>query len=134
MNVAAQHASNNVWHTHRISRPRDVGSDIAAYKEAQAALWNAAGAAADDDHTELLRPLYGHISYIVEQRLGKSSDGAILDIASGTGEPSLSIARALPACSVIATDAASSMVDRARNRAAEECLNIFRCTCPVFTL
>lgn len=127
LNGAAHHRFDKLWHTHRTSRPRDAGSAVAAYKQAQSDLWNAAGAAVEQEHTELLRPLFDHIVSRVDQNVGRSSAVAILDIATGPGEPSLSVAKALPACSVVATDLAAGMIAKARGRAQTEGLNNFRC-------
>jgi 2-polyprenyl-3-methyl-5-hydroxy-6-metoxy-1,4-benzoquinol methylase len=100
---------------------------VGAYKQAQIELWNAAGAATQHAHTELLRPLYDDIVSIVSRRSCGGHDAAVLDIASGPGEPALSIARALPSCSVLATDVACSMVHTARLRAELAGLRNLRC-------
>jgi SAM-dependent methyltransferase len=54
------------------------------------------------------------------ERLGVVEDGRYLDIASGTGEPGLSIARAAPRGSVVLTDLAAEMLEVAARRAAEQ--------------
>lgn len=105
---------------------------MGAYKQAQIQLWNAAGAATQHEHTELLRTLYDHIVSIVSRRSCGGHDAALLDIASGPGEPALSIARALPGCSVLATDVACSMVHMARSRA--ECAGLTNLRCRAFLL
>lgn len=50
-----------------------------------------------------------------------------LDIASGPGEPALSIAAALPHATVTATDLAEGMVQIARERAQEQGLSNVKC-------
>jgi ubiquinone/menaquinone biosynthesis C-methylase UbiE len=99
---------------------------VGAYKQAQTELWNAAGAATQHEHTELLRTLYDHIVTTVS-RQSRGGHHAVLDIASGPGEPAISIARALPSCSVLATDMACNMVQTARIRAKTAGLSNFRC-------
>jgi SAM-dependent methyltransferase len=53
-------------------------------------------------------------------RLALAGDHRHLDIASGTGEPGLSIARRLPAGRVVLTDLAPQMLDVAARRAAAQ--------------
>jgi SAM-dependent methyltransferase len=57
------------------------------------------------------------VSDAMIERLGIADDQQHLDIASGTGEPGLSIARLAPRGHVVVTDLASEMLDVATRRA-----------------
>lgn len=115
-------------HVHRTRRESNEDRAVGAYKQAQTELWNAAGAATQHEHTQLLRPLYDHIVSTVSRQSPGGHDVAVLDIASGPGEPAISIARALPSCSVLATDMACNMVQTARIRAEIAGLTDLRCS------
>jgi ubiquinone/menaquinone biosynthesis C-methylase UbiE len=91
-------------------------------RDQQKAAWNkfSPGWRKWDDFTmAFLRPMGDEI--IAALRL-KPGD-VVLDIATGTGEPGLSIAAALPAGRVIGTDLAEGMLDIARGRALERKLS-----------
>jgi SAM-dependent methyltransferase len=66
-----------------------------------------------------LRP----VGVAMMQRLDLHEDHQHLDIASGTGEPGLSIARLLPRGRVVLTDLAPEMLDIAARRAAAQGLD-----------
>eukprot|EP00038_Savillea_parva_P009824 m.186075 g.186075 ORF g.186075 m.186075 type:complete len:299 (-) comp16658_c0_seq1:114-1010(-) len=55
--------------------------------------------------------------------LSVPSGGTVVDVATGTGEPAASIAKALPELKVVATDVNPDMIDRATAFAAENGLS-----------
>lgn len=65
----------------------------------------------------IMMPLVRHIAGIVQTSLQGRDTCTLLDVASGSGEPALSIARSLPACEVVSTDFAPGMVEQAKRRA-----------------
>jgi len=72
-------------------------------------------AAAFDQFLPVLAPVTGGLA----DRLPALAEGtSVLDIASGTGEPSLTLARRHPGIRVLGIDAAAPMVDIARRKAA----------------
>ena len=64
------------------------------------------------------RPLYG--AYVSELGSSSKKNLRILDIASGVGEPGLSLAQALPESSVLMTDLAPDMLSEASRRAESQ--------------
>lgn len=60
----------------------------------------------------------GPVGTAMIERLGIATDQQHLDIASGTGEPGLSIARVAPRGRVVLTDLSAEMLDVAARRAA----------------
>src|SRR3569623_3236377 len=62
----------------------------------------------------------GPVGAAMIDRLGVADAGEYLDIASGTGEPGLSIARRAPNGRVVLTDLAAEMLDVAARRAAAQ--------------
>ncbi len=62
----------------------------------------------------------GPVGEAMIDRLDISEEQQHLDIASGTGEPGLSVARAAPAGRVVLTDLAPEMLDVAERRAAAQ--------------
>jgi ubiquinone/menaquinone biosynthesis C-methylase UbiE len=63
-----------------------------------------------------LRP----VSEAMIERLAVAEDHRYLDIASGTGEPGLSIARRVPESRVVLTDLSAEMLEIAARRASEQ--------------
>ena len=76
----------------------------------------------------MIMPLVKYIAETVQTKLS-AIDGAsvALDVASGSGEPALSIAKDLPRCDVVATDIAPGMIVEALRRAQENGVRNFRC-------
>lgn len=62
----------------------------------------------------------GPVSTAMIERLDLAADHQHLDIASGTGEPALSIARLLPKGRVVLTDLVAEMLDVATRRASAQ--------------
>jgi SAM-dependent methyltransferase len=62
----------------------------------------------------------GPVGDAMIERLGIADDQQHLDIASGTGEPGLTIAKLAPAGRVMLTDLSQEMLDVARRRAATQ--------------
>src|SRR4051794_22581208 len=60
------------------------------------------------------------VSAAMVERLEIAEDDRVLDIASGTGEPGLTIARLAPAGHVVLTDLAAEMLAAAERRAAAQ--------------
>jgi len=60
----------------------------------------------------------GPVGAAMIERLDIAEDSQQLDIASGTGEPGLTIARRVPKGRVVLTDLAPEMLDIAARRAA----------------
>jgi ubiquinone/menaquinone biosynthesis C-methylase UbiE len=66
----------------------------------------------------------GPVGTAIIERLGIADDQQHLDIAAGTGEPGLSIAKLAPGGHVVLTDLAAEMLGIARRRAnAQEITN-----------
>jgi SAM-dependent methyltransferase len=85
-------------------------------RDAQRALWAGLSAGWDEWEsviTEQLRP----VGTAMIERLDIAEDQQHLDIAAGTGEPGLSIARLSPNGRVVLTDLASEMLEIAARRA-----------------
>ncbi len=93
-------------------------------RDAQRATWAALSAGWekwDSVITEQLRP----VGEAMIERLDIASDQQHLDIAAGTGEPGLSIARLAPEGRVVLTDLAAEMLDVAERRArAQRVVNV----------
>jgi len=88
--------------------------DPEQYKERLRASWGAAAEAYSSQMVRLTSPLTERIIFLFAPQEGQK----ILDVASGPGEPALSIARALNGTGqVIGTDLAEGMVAQARKRA-----------------
>ena len=62
----------------------------------------------------------GPVGDAITERLALAEDHHVLDIASGTGEPGLSIARRVPRGRVVLTDLSAEMLDVATRRAAAQ--------------
>jgi ubiquinone/menaquinone biosynthesis C-methylase UbiE len=73
----------------------------------------------DSFNMAFLRPMGDEIVAALQLQTA----GAVLDIATGTGEPGLSIAASLPKGRVVGTDLAEGMLAIARERAAERGLS-----------
>ncbi len=87
------------------------------YKERQRASWSAAAKAYSSHMVEIFRPLTERMLSLLALQEGQK----ILDVASGPGEPALSVARALKGTGrVIGTDLAEGMVAEAQRRARSE--------------
>jgi SAM-dependent methyltransferase len=82
-------------------------------------VWNAPGARYD----EISRSIADAIEHAVE-RLAPAPGERILDLATGTGWASRSVARRCPAATVIATDIADQLLTAARSLAAREQLAV----------
>lgn len=104
----------------------------AAYNKRSADAWSAAAVAyaaemhgvvseadeADQGAASLLTPLVAHFVQLVRDSLEGTfaRQPKVLDIASGPGEPALSIALAVPKCAALAADIAPGMVEEADRR------------------
>jgi ubiquinone/menaquinone biosynthesis C-methylase UbiE len=88
-------------------------------REAQRAAWADLSAGWDKWDAVIMDQLRPVGAAMIE-RLDVAEDGRYLDIASGTGEPGLSIARSAPKGSVVLTDLAAEMLDVAARRAAAQ--------------
>ncbi len=88
-------------------------------REVQRAAWAGLSASWDKWESIVLDQLAPVGSAIIEH-LELSEDHRHLDIASGTGEPGLSIARLVPSGRVVLTDLVAQMLDVATRRAAEQ--------------
>jgi len=90
------------------------------YKDRQRAAWSAAADAYGTRMVEVFGPLTDRLLALLAPVEGQR----VLDVASGPGEPALSIARALGGSGrVVGTDLAEGMVAEARRRAAAEVLD-----------
>jgi len=86
------------------------------FLDGQRAAW--AGLAASWDKWDaLIMDQLGPVGLAMIERLAIADDQHHLDIASGTGEPGLSIARLVPRGRVVLTDLAAEMLDIAARRA-----------------
>jgi SAM-dependent methyltransferase len=84
--------------------------------------WRAAAAAMDATipaTTPVAEALMGHLSDL-------SSGAEILDLACGTGQPSLLLARSRPDVTIVGVDGTAAMIERAREKSAEEKLTNVR--------
>lgn len=126
---AASQSVQSVWHTHhRRSNAQAAQTAAAQYKASLTDLWSASGAGCyTEEHASILYPLISHFVELVHQKLSTSGNAAVLDVASGGGQPACSVARALPGCQIVATDLAPGMVHEARRRAELYKLTNFRC-------
>lgn len=64
-----------------------------------------------------LQPLFEAMGTRIASHL---SEGEILDVGAGVGEPTLTLAKALPKCKILCTDVQQAMVDKAQARVANE--------------
>ena len=85
-------------------------------REVQRATWAGLSAGWDKWDSVIMGQL-GPVGAAMIERLDIASDQQHLDIASGTGEPGLSIARRSPKGRVVLTDLAAEMLDIAARRA-----------------
>jgi len=85
-------------------------------RDAQRATW-AALSAGWDKWDPLIMDQLGPVGASIIENLDIAEDNQHLDIASGTGEPGLSIARLLPSGRVVLTDLAAEMLELAARRA-----------------
>ena len=88
-------------------------------REAQRAAWAGLSAGWEKWDAVIVDQL-GPVGEAMIERLGIAADQQHLDIASGTGEPGLSIARRAPRGRVMLTDLAPEMLDVATRRAAAQ--------------
>ncbi len=88
-------------------------------KAAQRAAW-AKLSAGWDKWDRIIRAQLNPVGEAIIESLGVTEDHHHLDIASGTGEPGLSIARLTPRGRVVLTDLAPQMLEVAARRAASE--------------
>jgi hypothetical protein len=72
----------------------------------------------------------GPVGTAMIERLGIAGDQQHLDIAAGTGEPGLTLARLAPRGHVVLTDLAAEMPDIAARRANAHGITILRPRCP----
>src|SRR5437762_4248654 len=85
-------------------------------RDAQRATWAALSATWEKWDSVIMDQL-GPVGAAMIQRLGIAEDQQHLDIASGTGEPGLSIARQAPKGRVVLTDLVAEMLQVAARRA-----------------
>ena len=85
-------------------------------RDAQRAAWAGLSAGWEKWDSVIMDQL-GPVGAAMIERLGIAEDQQYLDIASGTGEPGLSIARRAPKGRVVLTDLAPEMLDIAERRA-----------------
>ena len=85
-------------------------------RDRQRAAWAGLSAGWDKWDSVIMHQL-GPVGAAMIERLGIAVDGRYLDIASGTGEPGLSIAKLAPKGRVVLTDLAPEMLDVAARRA-----------------
>ena len=88
-------------------------------REVQRATW-ARLSAGWDKWDSVITDQLGPVGAAMIERLDIASDQQHLDIASGTGEPGLSIARRSPKGRVVLTDLAAEMLDIAARRGRAE--------------
>lgn len=86
-------------------------------REAQRAAWDGLSASWEKWDAVIMDQL-GPVGAAMIERLGIAEDQHHLDIASGTGEPGLSVARLAPRGRVVLTDLSAEMVAVAERRAA----------------
>jgi len=100
-------------------KPMSTDDEI---RDAQRETW-ARLAAGWDKWDAVITHQLGPVGTAIIDRLGLVDGGRYLDIASGTGEPGLSMARRLPKARVALTDLAPQMLDVAARRASAEALD-----------
>src|SRR5690348_5324941 len=88
-------------------------------RASQRAAWAGLSAGWDKWDTIIMKQL-APVGAAMIERLGISGHQQHLDIASGTGEPGLSIAKLAPKGRVVLTDLAAEMLDIAQRRAHEQ--------------
>jgi ubiquinone/menaquinone biosynthesis C-methylase UbiE len=88
-------------------------------RDAQRAAWAGLSASWEKWDSVIMDQL-GPVGAAMIERLDIAEDGQYLDIASGTGEPGLSIARLSPGGRVVLTDLAPEMLDVANRRAGAQ--------------
>src|SRR3954465_11255437 len=91
-------------------------------REAQRATWARLSASWDKWDSVIMDQL-GPVGLAIAERLDVAEDQHHLDIASGTGEPGLSIAKRAPEGRVMLTDLAPEMLEVAARRAREQGLS-----------
>jgi ubiquinone/menaquinone biosynthesis C-methylase UbiE len=98
-------------------------------QESQRAAW-AALSAGWEKWDAIIMEQMGPVSTAMIERLGVAEDQRHLDIASGTGEPGLAIARLAPRGQVVLTDLAPEMLEIASRRAeAQRITNVATAVC-----
>jgi SAM-dependent methyltransferase len=97
-------------------RPMPSADEI---RDGQRAIW-AARAASWEKWDAIIMDQLRPVGAAIIDRLGIAEDHRHLDIASGTGEPGLSIARLLPKGHVVLTDLAAEMLEVAVRRAGAQ--------------
>src|SRR5437868_14531043 len=91
-------------------------------RDSQRATW--AGLSTSwDKWDSIIMDQLGPVGAAMIERLEVAEDAHVLDIASGTGEPGLSIAKLVPKGRVVLTDLAPEMLDVATRRAAAHHIN-----------
>jgi len=88
-------------------------------RDAQRAAWDGLAAGWDKWDSVIMDQL-GPVGAAMIERLDLAEDGRHLDIASGTGEPGLSVARRMPEGRVVLTDLSAEMLAIAARRAAAQ--------------
>src|SRR5689334_5137977 len=95
-----------------------AGGPMPSYDEirdGQRAAW--AGVSADwEKWDSVIMDQLGPVGTAMIERLGITDDQQHLDIASGTGEPRLTVAKLSPSGHVVLTDLAAEMLDIATRR------------------
>ncbi len=92
--------------------------DLTAYKQTQATSWgNSAQQYASDVHegSGIMMPLIG--AYVETAREEVKETPQILDVASGSGEPGIQLAKLFSDGKVVMTDLAEGMITQAQRRA-----------------
>src|SRR6476620_2257439 len=88
-------------------------------RDAQRAAWAGLSAGWDKWDSVIMDQL-GPVGAAMIERLDIDSDHQHLDIAAGTGEPGLSVARVAPHGRVVLTDLVAEMLDIAARRATAQ--------------
>src|SRR6478735_8322619 len=88
-------------------------------RDAQRATWARLSASWEKWDSVIMDQL-GPVGAAIIERLDIADDQLYLDIASGTGEPGLSIARLSPKGRVVLTDLSAEMLDVAARRARSQ--------------
>jgi SAM-dependent methyltransferase len=102
-------------------RPREADNQI---RDGQRAAW--AGLAAGwEKWDSIIMDQLGPVGDAMIERLEIADDQQHLDIAAGTGEPGLTVARLAPRGHVVLTDLAAEMLDIARRRANAQGISNF---------